>query len=349
MQNVCPRMLANHIYVYSELDCVRHLFNVVSGLNSMVLGETEIVSQLKQAMVIASDNSSLGTHLSGLMQMSLSVAKDVRNMTEINNVAISMGNAITNLVAESFIQLENEAVLFVGAGQMMQQIAPHFMPLNIVKKTVINRSVDNACQLAQRVGANVVSLTNLADIIVDYSIIVSCANSDKPLITEDLLEASIKSQKKLLIVDVSVPLISDISLRKHDNIQLITVDDIASIVDVGLDKRKIAAQQAHSIIEGKLLDYQQWLKKRTMAPLIKAIRDDAESVRQEALTNAQKLLQNGEAPDDVLRQFSMQLMNKLLHNPTVNLCSSSGMQQEDLLDLVGYLYGVNVVAPHADL
>ena len=151
----------------------------------------------------------------------------------------------------------------------------------------------------------------------------------------------IQNQKELLIIDLSVPLLSSNELLKHNNIKIITVDDIAKIVDVGLDKRKVASQEANGIIENKLNDYQQWLKKRTIAPLIKAIRDDADNVRQEALMQAQKLLQNGDSPDDVLRQFSVQLMNKLLHNPTVNLCSSNGMQQDDLLDLAGYLYGIN--------
>ena len=341
IQNVCPRTLSKYIYIYTNTDCVRHLFQVVSGLDSMVLGETEIVAQLKHSMAMATNNLTLGTHLSGLMQMSLSVAKDVRNSTAMNNVAISIGNAITNLVESNSPNIANEAILFVGAGKMMQQVAPHFTEINTANKTIINRSIDNANTLATRINANSCQLSSLAEIIDEYSIIIACADSDGIILDKNALSNFIKDKKKLLIIDLSVPLLSDVELSKYENIQLITVDDIAKIVDVGLDKRKIAANEARGVIEDKLEDYQQWLKKRTMAPLIKAIRDDADLVRQETLTQAQKLLQNGYNPDDVLRQFSMQLMNKLLHNPTVNLCSSSGRQQEDLLDLAGYLYGIN--------
>ncbi len=343
MQNVCPRTLAKFSYIHTELDCVKHLFQVVSGLDSMVLGETEIVAQIKQAMQFASNQAVLGTHLSGLMQMALSVAKDIRNTTEINNVAISMGNALVNLMESHSNNLNEESLLFIGAGQMMQKIAPHFSNVNLVRKSVINRSFENADKLAARINATPIDLSHIANVIYDYSIIFACAESDELILTKQLLNDFLQNRKNLLIIDLSVPLLSDIRLCEYPNIKLITVDDIAKIVDVGLEKRKLAADEAHEIIENKLNDYQHWLKKRTMAPLIKAIRADAESMRQEALTNAQKLLQNGEAPDDVLRQFSVQLMNKMLHNPTVNLCSSQGMRQDDLLDLVGYLYGIDIL------
>ncbi len=153
IKNVCPRTLKNHCYVYSGDSCANHLFRVVSGLESMVLGETEIVAQVKDAMNLATDANSIGTMLLSVFQMALAVEKDVRNATEINNIAISMGHAIVSLVNTSFQNLEKESILFIGAGDMMRQLAPHFKNVKLTKKTIINRTLDKARLLSNRLGA----------------------------------------------------------------------------------------------------------------------------------------------------------------------------------------------------
>lgn len=233
IQNVCPRTVKKHSYVYSDLACANHLFRVVSGLESMVLGETEIVAQTKDAINLAKENNALGTQLSGLFHMALSVEKDVRNATEINNIAISLGHALVNIVAVHVDDLSLENILFIGAGKMMTQIAPHFKNIKFARKTIINRSIEHAKILTERVNAEALGLINLPDIINDFSIIIACCGGDTLLLDHDILHEAIVSEKKILIIDLSMPLVTNLRLRKYPNITLLTIDDIAKIVDVG--------------------------------------------------------------------------------------------------------------------
>jgi glutamyl-tRNA reductase len=340
MHSVCPRTVRNHSYILHGEECAHHLFRVISGLDSMVLGETEIVAQIKNAMDFALDSDSLGSHLSGLFQMALSIEKEVRNHTSINNVAISMGHAIANLVENSLTELGNSKVLFVGAGQMMQQIAPHFNYLNLEQITIANRTISNAQNLAAKIGASSVDLNLLPEIVPEYSVLVFCCSSNGLLLDENALAKDISDSAKKLVIDLSMPLVTDKNLRKYQNIKLLTVDDIATLVDVGIEKRKLAAAAAEEIISGKLDDYRAWQRKRGLSPLIKRLRDDSDSIRRESLAAAEKQLLNGESPNDVMRQLSIQLTNRLLHMPTVKLCSSNEQLQDNLIELVNYLYGL---------
>ena len=341
IKNVCPRTLKNHCYVYSGEACANHLFRVVSGLESMVLGETEIVSQVKDAINLATNANSIGTMLFSVFQMALAVEKDVRNATEINNIAISMGHALVNLVANRFKNLEQQSILFIGAGDMMQQLAPHFRNINLSKKTIINRTLDKARLLSNRLNAGYNSLDKLGDIVHEYSIIIACAGGTDTILNEEILKAKLNGQD-LLIIDLSMPLITNLSLRNYSNITVLTIDNIAKIVDVGVEKRKIAALEASNIIESKVIEYQNWLKKRGLTPVIRALRESADEIRQEVLCNAEKQLENGESPHEVLKALSIKLTNRLIHSPTVNLCSSEDEKQEEIAGLITYLYDLEI-------
>jgi len=249
-----------------------------------------------------------------------------------------MGRAIVNLVTKNVQDLPQQKILFIGAGQMMNQIAPHFLNIDFKQKTIVNRTLENAVHLARRTNANADCLTRLPDIVGDYSVIVACCSVSQPILNVNMLNAEIMASKKILIIDLSMPLIIDLELRQHANIKILTIDDIAQIVDVGIEKRQIAALEAQILIDGKLIEYQSWQKKRELSPMIKQLRDNAEDVRLDCLAIAQKQLQNGESPDDVLNSLSVKLTNKLLHNPTVNLCAAPDKLQENVTELVNYLY-----------
>lgn len=345
IQNVCPRTVKKHSYVYSGLDCASHIFRVVSGLESMVLGETEIVAQVKDAWHLSKEHRSIGTTLSSIFQMALMVEKDVRNATEINNIAVSMGHALVNLVAVNFDSLVEQSILFIGAGQMMNQIAPHFKNVHVAKRTIMNRTLERGEALAKRTGADCLNLSYLAEVVNDYSILIVCSGSSSPILNADILQQTIMNpSKKLLIIDLSMPLLTNLNLRKYENIVVLTVDDIAKIVDVGLERRKLAAMKANEIIDQQVVEYQNWLKRRGLTPVIRALRNNADEIRQEVLSEAEKKLQNGEAAYDVLRAMSVKLTNKLIHNPTVNLCASEDKLQDELTGLISYLYDLNVQA-----
>lgn len=341
MQNVCPRTVKKHSYIYSEEQCVNHLFRVVSGLESMVLGETEIVSQAKDAVYLAKDYGSIGSTLMAVFQMAMEVEKDVRSVTEMNSIAISMGHAVANLVAVNVDDIASQKILFIGAGTMMKQIAPHFLNVKCKQKTIVNRTPINAKTIATRINADVDDLVNFPDLVNDYSVIIACYNSDKILLDSDVLKKTLNENKKLLIIDLSMPLVSDLGLRKHSAITMLTIDDIAKIVDVGMQKRRAAAAHADSIIDAKLINYQNWLNKKEVTPVIKALRDNAEVIRLEVLSSAKRQLQNGEDISEILNNLSIKLTNKFLHNPTVNLCATSGKLQSDLSDLTKILYNLD--------
>lgn len=341
MHNICPRSIRQHSYVYEDEACAHHLFRVISGLDSMVLGESEIVAQIKVAMNAAQSCQALGSVLSGLCQMALGVEKDVRSSTEINNAAISMGHAVVNYVEQHLDSLPNRKVLFIGAGQMMQQIAPHFNYLNLDDKLILNRTLANATELAQKISGNAASLADLSRIINQYSVIILCCAGHQALITEELLIAAQPRLCSQLIIDLSMPLMIEERLCHDEQLIVLTIDDIAKLVDVGVEKRKLAAIEAESIIAQKIDDYHIWKRKRGLSPLIRQLRDQAEQKRLESLAVAEKQLMNGVAPQEVLSQLSIQLTNKLLHEPTVNLLAENNQSQDELAELVSKLYGLN--------
>lgn len=337
IKNICPMTIRQHSYVYNDLDCVRHLFRVASGLESMVLGETEIVAQIKEAFKIAKNNKSIGTTLSGLFQIALSVEKEVRNYTEINTIAASMGNSLVNIIKNQLPNIATKSLLFIGAGAMMSKIVPHFK--NVAKyNTIVNRTMSKALELASKIDANHESLHNLKNIINEIDVIVTSCGSEKPILTKDILDSVIKSGRQILIVDISMPPITDLTLKEYSNITVLTIDDIGKIVDVGVEKRKIAAINAESLLETKMNEYEAWLKKRGLSPVIRALRDSADDARRDVLAQAQKQLLNGENVDEILNSMSIKLMNKLLHAPTVNLSRTEHKLQDDLINLINYLY-----------
>lgn len=337
IKNVCPMTIRRHSYVYTDLDCVRHLFRVASGLESMVLGETEIVAQIKEAFRIAKKSKSLGTSLAGLFQIALSVEKEVRTTSEINTIATSMGKSLVNIVKDIVPNIQEKKILFLGAGAMMSKIVPHFK--NITEdKTVVNRTLIKALELANKIDANHDSLSNLKNSINGVDVIIASCTSEMHILTQNILNSTINSEHKILIIDISMPAITDLSLRKYKNITILTIDDVGKFVDVGAEQRKIALYNADCLIEMKMSEYKKWLKKRGLSPVIRALRDQAEGSRRDVLDQAQKQLLNGENVDEVLNSMSMKLMNKLLHAPTVNLSKTEHKLQDDLIHLVGYLY-----------
>ena len=340
MHNLCPRSIRKHSYLYSDYECARHLFRVISGLDSMVLGENEIVSQVKSAMSIANNANSVASVLLGLFQMALSIEKEVRNSSEINNVAISMGHAVVNYVEDYLPNLSNKKVLFIGAGQMMQQIAPHFLYLDLDDMLILNRTVANADKLAIKISAQVEPLSKLTQVLANYAVVIVCCAASEYLITSDLMRQH--RCAKQLIIDLSMPMVVDTNITELSGIKLITIDDIEQVVDVGVEKRREAAKKAEQIIDEKIEAYHSWQRKRNLAPLIKRLRDNSEELRLEVIGTVERDIANGIDIQEVINKASLQLMNKLLHQPTVCLATGvEGYSSEELTGLVSKLYGLN--------
>lgn len=335
-KNICPREIKQTGYVYHEIECVRHLYRVVSGLDSMILGESEIVAQVKQAMDYAIDAGSMGSYLSKLFQMALSVEKDVRNETLITHSSVSMGSATVKLLDRYLWSINKGKILFLGAGKIMQQIAPYFKDIELGEKIVLSRKIENAKELADKIHATSADLTSLEDVFEQSAIVIACISSDDVLITRDMLA---RTQTNKVIIDLSMPQITAPEARELLKIKYFCIDDIAKIVNIGKEQRELAADIADKILEEKLVEFAQWEQKRELTPLIKKLRDDAEEIRSELYAAAIKNLDKMNTKDVIL-QLSLQLTNKLLHKPTVNMYKVEEHNIDNMARLVSYLYDI---------
>lgn len=336
IKDICPRTVRRHCYIYSGEECANHLFRVVSGLDSMVLGESEIVSQVKDAWQMARDCNTIGTMLAVIFQMSLSVQKEVRTHTEINNINVSMGSAVKKIINQKLTNHNEHNLAFIGAGQMMTQIAPHFRDSDFKVKTVFNRNADRGELLANRIDGEYKSLELFNDNADSYSVIILCTGGGI------YLDDKLLINKNKIIIDLSMPILTDLSLKNSPAMTIVTIDDIAEIVDVGIEQRKLKAELAEKIIENQIIEYQNWLKKRGLTPVIRALRDHADDIRLSVLSDAERRIQNGDAPVEVIQELSIKLTNKLLHAPTVNLCAIEDTISDDLIEMIRYLYSLDL-------
>ena len=340
LKNICPRNVKDFFYIKNENDCVEHLFRVVSGLESMVLGETEIASQVKDALNIAKEAGGISINLITLFQMAMEVKKEVHNITGINNISISYGHSILKLISKHFNSFDNEKVLFIGAGKMISQVLQYFNDIKCNKKMVLSRTLRRAKVVALPINAQYDIISNLEQIIAEYTIIICAYKSNNIIINEQLLKLLNKEQK-VVIMDLSLPLIVDANNIPNSCV-LYKIEDLIKVINIGKEKRREAANNAQPIIKQKILDYNRLVKKRNMIPLIKGLRSKADKIRSEVLIASLKQIQKGEDPSIVLENMATKLTNKLIHDPTINLTGSLGKLNHDLSYLVQYLYDLEV-------
>ncbi len=309
--------LQRHTYVLPQANAVRHAFRVASGLDSMVLGEPQILGQMKQAEKLARNAGGLGLLLNHLFQRTFAVAKEVRTTTEIGTQSVSMAAAAVRLAQRIFGDLTNEHVLFVGAGEMIELTATHFAAQHPKSITIANRTVERAQLLAHRYHAQPMRLGELPDSIGKFDIVVSCTASSLPIIGLGMVERAIRSRRRkpMFIVDLAVPRDVEPEVARLDDVYVHTVDDLGRVVASGSESRQAAVAQAEAIIESRVRDFEEWVKARRAVPLIQDLRGRADHLRRHELERALKLLARGEAPEQVVEQLSQALTNKFLHDP----------------------------------
>lgn len=330
------------LYTHPDLEAVRHAFRVASGLDSMVLGEPQILGQMKEAVRIAREVGSLGTTLDKLFQQSFSVAKDVRSSTAIGANIVSMAAACVHLAERIFGSIAEQRVLFIGAGEMIGLCATHFAALKPQQIVIANRTVDRGREMAEKYGATAIRLEDVAERLAEFDIVVSCTASQLPIIGLGLVERAVRLRRHrpIFMVDLAVPRDVEVEVGELDDVFLYTVDDLAQVVASGVESRQSAVVDAEAIVEGRVRDFLQWLQTRESVPLIRALRDDAERVRRHEMEHALKLLARGESPESVLDQLSHRLTNKFLHAPTQALNQSSGDRGE-IRALVARLFNLH--------
>jgi len=313
--------LQRHTYVLPQASAVRHAFRVASGLDSMVLGEPQILGQMKQAEKLARSAGGLGLMLNHLFQRTFAVAKEVRTTTEIGTQSVSMAAAAVRVAQRIFGNLTGEHILFVGAGEMVELTATHFAAQHPKSITVANRTLERAQALAHRFHANAVKLSELPDAIARYDIVVSCTASSLPIIGLGMIERAIKSRRRkpMFIVDLAVPRDVEPEVSRLDDVYVHTVDDLGRIVQTGSESRQAAVAQAEAIIESRVRDFEEWIKVRRAVPVIQDLRTRADALRRRELERALKQLARGEAPESVVEHLSQALTNKFLHDPMSTL------------------------------
>jgi len=332
--------LEPYLYRLLREQAVKHAFRVASGLDSMVLGESQILGQMKNAVKSAEQAGTLGLLLHKMFQRTFFVAKEVRTSTEIGACSVSMAAASARLAERIFGNISEQKVLFIGAGEMIELCAAHFVARHPMHVTVANRTVERAEALARRFNAHSISLGELPDQLALHDIVVTSTASPLPILGKGMLERAIKQRKHrpVFIVDLAVPRDVEPEVAELDDVFLYYVDDLADIVKEGLDNRQGAVTQAETIIESNVVDFMHWVATRQSVPTIRALRNQAERYRRHELTRAHKLLAKGEDPEKVLELLSSGLTNKFLHLPSSVLNRATDDEREQLIELVNRLY-----------
>jgi glutamyl-tRNA reductase len=316
--DLAPDELAPYLYTHPAERAVRHAFRVASGLDSMVLGEPQILGQMKEAVRTAESAGTLGTVLHKLFQRSFAVAKEVRSTTQVGATSVSMAAAAVKLAARIFPSLKDQGVLLIGAGEMIELCATHFAAQGPARLTVANRTLERAQKLAHRFNGQAIELKDLARDLHQHDIVVSCTASSLPILGKGLVERALRARRRrpIFMVDLAVPRDIEQEAGELDDVFLYTVDDLGEIVSANLDTRRSAVVQAEAIIETQVGQFMDWMQLRDNVPLIRQLRDQAEELRRYELERALRALARGDDPAAVLDALSQGLTNKLLHAPT---------------------------------
>ena len=332
--------LAPYIYTHNQPEAIRHAFRVASGLDSMVIGEPQILGQMKDAVRAAEENGTLGTQLHKLFQRSFSVAKEVRSTTAIGANIVSMAAAGVHLAERIFESIAGQRILFIGAGEMIELCAAHFCAGQPKQVTIANRTVERARALAEQYGGTAIRLDELGEHLAAHDIVVSCTASPLPIIGLGMVERAVKVRRHrpIFMVDLAVPRDIEEEVGKLDDVFLYTVDDLAQVVESGLESRQAAVVDAEAIIANRVQDFLGWLASRDTVPVIRSLRDSAERMRRHEMEHAMKLLAKGEAPEKVLEHLSQRLTNKFLHAPTQALNSADDGERAELQATVSRLF-----------
>jgi len=332
--------LRPHLYMLPQHEAVRHTFRVASGLDSMVLGETQILGQIKDAIRTADEAGGLGTYLHQLFQRSFSVAKEVRSTTEIGAHSVSMAAAAVRLSQRIFDKISQQNVLFIGAGEMIELCATHFAAQTPKSITVANRTLERGEALAHRFNGQAVRLADLQNQLHHYDILISSTASSLPLIGLGMVERAIKARrhKPMFMVDLAVPRDIEPEVARLNDVFLYTVDDLADVVQTGIENRQAAVAQAEAIIETRVQSFMHWVDDRAVVPVIQGLQENGEAIRLAELERARKLLAKGEDIDAVLEALSKGLTAKFMHGPQQALHRAQGEDRAQLAELLPQLF-----------
>jgi glutamyl-tRNA reductase len=336
-----PGKLDEFLYRHDEDAAVRHMFRVATGLDSMVLGEPQILGQVKDAYQLARDAQALGAPLERLLQHTFAVAKRVRTDTRIGAHTVSVAFTAVRLAEQVFTDLKQACVLLIGAGDTIELAARHLVDKQVSRLIVANRTLENAQELATRYGGYAIALADLPQHLAEADIVISSTAARQPVVTRPMVERAVaaRRRKPMFMVDIAVPRDIDPAVASLEDFYLYAIDDLQQVIDGNRRSREAAAREAETIIDLQVDHYMAWRRALTLRNPAIDLRQHAERYRDEVLVKAQAMLARGKSPDEALAFLANTLTNKLLHHPSARLREAALNGDLDLLHAAGRLYG----------
>ncbi len=332
--------VAPFLYTFPDQAAVKHAFRVAAGLDSMVIGEPQILGQMKTAFAKAHKNGNTGKVLNRLFQHTFSVAKEIRTSTSIGSHAVSVAYAAVSLSKQIFSDIAQQTVLLVGAGETIELTCRHLYAQGVRKIIVANRTVERAEGFAKEFGAEIISLHELPTRLPDADMVFSSTASTLPILGKGAFESALRQRKNkpVLVVDLAIPRDVEQEVGDLSNVYLYTVDDLQQVVSENLESRKNAAIEAEKIVEEQTLQFMHWFNNLQSIPTIRQLRDRTSSIRDNELETAKRRLKAGEDPAVVLEHFAHALSQKFMHHPTESLRQK---HDEALLSATRELFGLD--------
>jgi glutamyl-tRNA reductase len=328
--------LAPSLYNHQESGAVEHAFSVASGLDSMVLGEAQILGQLKDAYRVAQETGSTGPVLNKLFQAAFSAAKRVRSETRIGANAVSLASATVSLARRVYSDLSAHSALLIGAGEMNALTARHFMSAGVKRMVIANRTLERAQALAAEINAYAVGLTDLDKELAQADIVISCTASPTPLVTKRAVEAAIRARRRrpIFMVDMAVPRDIETEVADLEDVYLFSIDDLQQLVNENMQQREAAAGGARQVIAEEVNRFLADSRAQDAGPAIRALRQQAEGIRQQTVEQARRMVAAGKSSDEVIEYLANTLTNRLLHAPTQALRQASELADMALAEAV---------------
>jgi glutamyl-tRNA reductase len=331
------------LYIYVDIDAVKHIFRVASSLDSMIVGEPQILGQLKDAFEIALEKKATGILLNKLMKKAISVAKRVRTETRIAENAVSISFAAVELARKIFTDLSERSFMLLGAGEMAELAARHLISNGVKEVLVSNRTYKRACDLAQEFNGRPVKFEEFIHEMVHADIIICSTGAPDYILRKNEMHKVMKDrkQRQVFLIDISVPRNIDPEINGLENVYLYNIDDLQGVVDANVFERQKEAEKAEEIVEEEIETFLKWQSSLDSIPTIKALRERAEEMKKEELDRLlNKVAGLGEKDREAIEYMATALMNKLIHPPTAALKDSSE-DKESLVALVRKLYGID--------
>ena len=334
---------ADSLFTKDDEEAIKHIFRVACGLDSMVLGEPQILGQLKDAFRYAQQADTLGSNLSRLFQHTFAVAKKIRTDTEIGASPVSVASAAVNLAQQFFAGFKKHTALLVGAGVTIELVAKHLVSREIGRLFVANRSLERAQDLAGQFGGFAVPLSEIEGTLPEADILITSTAATEPVVTTKQIEAAIKARKRkpIFACDIAVPRDIEASAGELDDFYLYTIDDLDKVILEGQGNREAAAIEAHRLLDDEIRRYAAIERSKQVAPIIATLREANEEVRKQVAKQARRRMARGESPEDAIEFATASLMKKMLHGPSVALRKAGETADVQLIDHARKIFGID--------